>query len=179
MHYDSSFSIAGEWRLRRPRFSAKGGQREFDERTEELKKEVLIDIKGVYQQDGESDEIELFTTGTYYKRDGCYCIAYEESEMTGFEGTHTTVRVREDGSMVTLARTGASKSQLIVEQGVRHQCHYDTGYGAMTIGVSGDRIVSTLDKTGGRLEFGYSLDINTSLASENQITIQVRQSGAQ
>lgn len=142
-----------------------------------MKKEVLIDIKGIYNQDGEEDAIELFTTGSYYKRNGCYCISYEESEMTGFEGTHTLVQVEDGGKKVTLQRTGTSKSQLIIERGVRHQCHYDTGAGgAMMIGVSGDRIVSDLGSAGGKLEFSYSLDINTLLASENTVYINVRES---
>ena len=74
-----------------------------------------------------------------------------------------------------LLRTGTAKSQLIVERGVRHQCHYDTGYGPMMIGVSGDRVVSELGDHGGRLEFAYSLDVNTLLASENAVYINVRE----
>lgn len=103
-----------------------------------MKKDVLIEIKGVYKQEGDEDEIELFTTGSYYKRNGNYYIAYDESEATGFDGTHTVLKV-EQSDKVTLLRTGTAKSQLIVERGVRHQCHYDTGYGPMMIGVSGDR----------------------------------------
>ena len=109
-----------------------------------MKKDVLIDIKGIYRQDGEQDQVELVTTGSYYKRNGDYYIAYDESEMTGFDGTHTVLRV-EGSQRVTLSRSGSTKSQLIIERGVRHQCHYDTGYGAMTIGVSGDRVFSDLD----------------------------------
>ena len=45
----------------------------------------------------------------------------------------------------------------------------------MTIGVSGDRIVSHLDDNGGRLEFASSLDVNTLLASENAVYINVRE----
>ncbi len=139
-----------------------------------MKKDVIIEIRGVYRQEGDEDEIELFTTGSYYKRNGNYFIAYDESEATGFEGTRTLLKV-ESNDRVTLSRSGASKSQLIIERGVRHQCHYDTGYGAMTIGVSGDRIVSHLDDNGGRLEFSYSLDVNTLLASENAVYINVRE----
>ena len=76
---------------------------------------------------------------------------------------------------VTLSRSGAAKAQLIIERGVRHQCHYDTGYGPMMIGVSGDRVVSELGDHGGRLEFAYSLDVNTLLASENAVYINVRE----
>ncbi len=140
-----------------------------------MKKDVLIDIKGIYRQDGEQDQVELVTTGSYYKRNGDYYIAYDESEMTGFEGTRTVLRV-EGSQRVTLSRSGSTKSQLIIERGVRHQCHYDTGYGAMTIGVSGDRVSADLDDHGGRLQFSYSLDVNTSLASENEVFINVRES---
>ena len=132
-----------------------------------MKKDVLIEIKGVYKQEGDEDEIELFTTGSYYKRNGNYYIAYDESEATGFDGTHTVLKV-EQSDKVTLLRTGTAKSQLIVERGVRHQCHYDTGYGAMTIGVSGDRVVSHLDDHGGALEFAYSRQARIRLLARHQ-----------
>lgn len=138
-----------------------------------MKKDVLIEIKGIYRQEEDEDSIELFTVGSYYKRNGHYYIAYDESEATGFDGTHTVVRV-EDGR-VTMIRSGGTKSQLIIERGKRHQCHYDTGVGSMTIGVSGDKVVSDLDDHGGNLEFSYSLDVNTMLTSENSVSIRVRE----
>ena len=48
------------------------------------------------------------------------------------------------------------------------------GHVAMYI-ENGDYIHSTLTEEGGELGFGYSLDVNTSLASENTVTITVRQ----
>ena len=134
----------------------------------------MIEIKGVYRQDGDEDSVELFTTGSYYKRNGHYYIAYDESEVTGFEGSRTVLKV-EEGGRVTMTRSGRVHSQLIIEQGVRHQCHYDTGYGSMTIGISGDRVDSGLTDEGGRLEFSYSLDVNTLLASENAVYVNVRE----
>ena len=74
-----------------------------------MKKDVLIEIKGVYKQEGDEDEIELFTTGSYYKRNGNYYIAYDESEATGFDGTHTVLKV-EQSDKVTLLRTGKAIS---------------------------------------------------------------------
>ena len=140
-----------------------------------MKKEVTINIRGTYSyEDEEDDVIELFTTGEYYRKDGSYFISYLESEATGFEGSRTTLKV-EDASCVTLSRSGKERTQLIVQNGVRHQCHYDVGYGDMMIGVSGHSIRSTLDDSGGKLEFKYSLDINSLLASENEMQIVVRE----
>lgn len=136
------------------------------------KKDVMIQIRGVYAQEDDEDSVEFVTDGTYYKDHDRYVIAYEESEMTGMAGSRTKLTVEGD-RCVTMTRSAPAQSQLIIERGVRHQCHYDTGAGAMTIGVCGDRIVSTLDDNGGMLEFAYSLDINTSLASENEVIVIV------
>ena len=142
-----------------------------------MKKDVLIEIKGVYKQEGDEDEIELFTTGSYYKRNGNYYIAYDESEATGFDGTHTVLKV-EQSDKVTLLRTGTAKSQLIVERGVRHQCHYDTGYGAMTLGVAADEIHSRLTDEGGEVEFSYTLDADqNTILSRNLVKISVKRTG--
>jgi len=140
-----------------------------------MKKNVLISIKGVYCTGEESPEvIELFTTGQYYKKKGSYYISYEESEATGYEGCRTTVSVEGDGK-VTVERSGKSASQLIVQKGIRHQCRYNLGYGDMTIGVSGASVKSSLSDRGGNLEFKYSLDINSLLASENEMYIHIHE----
>ncbi len=139
-----------------------------------MKKDVLISITGTQLQDGEKDVIELVTTGSFYRRGGSYYIAYDESEATGFEGSRTTVKLEEQDSRVTMKRSGNISSQLIVERGIRHQCNYDTGYGNIIIGVLGDHIRTTLTDEGGKLEFGYSLDVNASLASEHSVAIEVR-----
>lgn len=138
-----------------------------------MKKDVLINIRGVYAVDDDKDVIELFTTGTFTRKNGEYIICYDETEATGFEGSHTTMRVHP--GKVTLQRTGAANSQLIIEQGVRHQCHYDIGYGEMMIGVSGGKIKSSLTDQGGNVEFRYSLDINSLLASENEMYVSVKE----
>ena len=140
-----------------------------------MKKDVLISIKGVYNTEDDKDVIELFTTGQYYKKDGCYYICYEESEATGFEGSSTTLKVDAE-KMVTLERCGTANSQLIVEQGVRHQCCYDAGYGDLVVGVIGSRIKSSLTDKGGNLEVKYSLDINSMYASENEMHINIKES---
>ncbi len=139
-----------------------------------MKKDVLISIKGVYRSEDDNDVIELFTTGTYYKKSGRYYICYNESEATGFEGSRTTLTVDKQDK-VTLERSGKSRAQLIVERGVRHQCHYDVGAGDIILGVLGNSIKSSLGDGGGRLEVKYSLDINSALASENEMYVHVKE----
>ncbi|MCI9510616.1 MAG: DUF1934 domain-containing protein [Angelakisella sp.] len=135
--------------------------------------EALIKIRGIQRVDGDNDVVELLTTGFFSKRKDGYLISYEESEATGFEGASTTLLYEEKEDRVTLTRTGSVNSQLIVEKGKRHQCSYDLGFGSMIIGVSCDHLQSTLSSEGGNISFGYSLDLNTALTSENHVLVSV------
>ncbi len=138
-----------------------------------MKKDVLISIKGIQTIDGEQDVIELVTTGGYYQKGGKHYIVYEESDATGFKGTKTTVKV-EDGC-VTMMRGQPCRSQLIIEKGVRHQCHYGTEYGDLMVGVLGDKVIADFTEQTGDVNFKYSLDINTSLTSENEVFIKIKE----
>ena len=139
-------------------------------------KEFLITIVGTQRdEDGESEEVELFTTGNFYRTANSWCVAYDESEATGFQGAKTTLKV-EGSRRVTMRRTGERmRSQLIIEKGERHQCCYDTGYGTMTLGISGDHIESKIDDNGGHLSVRYTLDINAVQASENELLVDVEE----
>jgi uncharacterized beta-barrel protein YwiB (DUF1934 family) len=140
-----------------------------------MNKDCYISIKGMqfYDSDEENGSIELFTQGKYSQKNGDYYITYKESQATGMEGVTTTLKI-EGSRRVTLIRSGAQRSQLIVENGKRHLSHYDTGFGGLMIGVSGANILSTLNQDGGELEFDYTLDINSSLASKNKMFITVK-----
>lgn len=138
-----------------------------------MKQEALIKIKGIQRAGGDDDVVELLTTGSFAREDGNYIISYEESEATGFEGAQTTLLYEEAEGRVTLTRSGSVNTQLIIEKGKRHQCSYDLGYGSMIIGVNCSVIHSTLSEAGGQIAFGYSLDLNTALTSENQVIIAV------
>jgi len=139
-----------------------------------MKKDVFIHIRGIQCVDGLRDETELFTRGRYYRRNSSYYITYDESEATGYEGCKTTLKV-EASNKVTLTRSGADRAQLVVERGNRNIGHYGTELGDLMIGVNPKVIDSHLTDEGGRLRFSYSLDINTSLFSENEVYINVEE----
>ena len=60
---------------------------------------VIISIKGTQvSAEGGPDEMELVTAGVLNQEgEGRYTISYEESELTGLEGTTTVVRGRPPG----------------------------------------------------------------------------------
>lgn len=140
--------------------------------------DALINIKGtVFSGEGNPDVIELVTTGRYFTKDNNKYISYAESEATGMSGV-TTLKV-EGSDTVTLIRNGAAKSRLIISKGQRQLCHYGTEYGELMVGISGCHVNSKLNDAGGELSFDYTLDVNSSTVSRNEVFISVREANNQ
>ena len=139
-----------------------------------MEENYLITIKGTMEQDGKSDTVELMTRGSLVHKDNAYYIIYKETEATGYEGCTTTVKVADDARKVSMLQFGKVPSQLIIEKGTRHLCHYETGYGAISLGVAADVIEHQLGDQGGKLKFSYTLDSGAeNFISRNLVDISV------
>ena len=139
-----------------------------------MEKDVIISIRGTQDYSGtDPDTMELVTEGKLAVQDGALCLSYEESELTGMEGTTTVFQVEPE--KVTLLRLGSVQSEMVFEEGRRHMSLYSTPYGNMEIGVRARRLNSTLELTGGRLEIYYDIEINHMLAGQSLFRIDVRE----
>ena len=138
-----------------------------------MEKEVVISIKGMQSYEGAlPDVIELVTEGRLARDGAGYTLSYQESELTGLEGTLTTIQV--DGEQVTLLRVGEFNSQLVFQEGRRHLSVYNTPYGAMEIGVHTRHLLAELNDQGGDIEVDYSVEVDHALAGRNIFRINVR-----
>ena len=68
-----------------------------------------------------------------------------------------------------------ARSTLIIEPGRRHVCHYDSGYGVLSLGVAADEILNGLTEQGGEVEFSYTLDTGSTQISYNKVKITVQE----
>lgn len=139
-----------------------------------MDKKYIITIDGRQSASDMNEKLSLSTLGNYGVVDGKNIIQYEESETTGFEGDITTLVVEQE-RRATLKRRGKTSSDLIIEMGQRNLCHYDTGDGALAIGVFAHRISNRLGPDGGELKLRYSLDVNANTVSTNELNITVRE----
>lgn len=137
-------------------------------------KTVMISILGLQEyENADPDSIELTITGKLTRTAHGYHLSYQESELTGMEGTHTSFEI--SPSHVVLTRTGLMNSEMVFERGVRHLSLYKTPYGNFEIGVATRHIHSTIDENGGELEVNYAIDIDHQLAGENRFSLKVRE----
>lgn len=139
-----------------------------------MKKDVLITIKGLQNyEDQDEDSIELVTKGTYYQKDEDYYIVYKESELTGLGETTTTVKI--EPNRVTVIRFGDTQSHMIFEEGEKHVSYYDTGAGALTIGISTKQIRKAVNSFSATLMIDYTMEVNNSMVGENAFNISVKE----
>ena len=136
-----------------------------------MTEDYTINITGKQEYDGDTGEISMSTVGTYRQRDGVRFIAYKEYDEEDPRVSRTAVLKVEPGK-VTMSRTGSS-TRLILEEGRRHLCLYDTGFGSLTVGVFTSSLRQSLDHRGGSLEIKYTLDIDSNLSSSNELLVEV------
>ena len=145
-----------------------------------IKEDFLIQVEtrveDARDESQEPERIQLMTRGSFEFRNGCFFISYQESEATGYDGCTTTLKINSDSRRVSMIRRGPANAHLIIEKGIRHLCHYDTGMGSLTMGVAADEIRHHLTPgEGGTACFSYALDMDpVGQLSRNYVNIQVR-----
>ena len=134
----------------------------------------IITVIGKQTVDGEQDKIEVITAGDMAIEEGKITITYPEfTNDTPAKQTDTAVTL--ENGVLCIDRQGEMSSHLILEQGVRHECLYQTPMGQMFIGIFTDSITVDVDEHGGVINAAYQLDFNRSVVSYNEFNISVKE----
>ena len=141
-----------------------------------MEKDVVISVMGMQKfEKQDSDKVELVTEGKLAREAGNYIITYSESEMTGLEGTVTTIQVNPAQDQVTLIRVGQFNSQMVFQEGRRHLSMYNTPYGAMAVGVNTRHMFAELSDAQGEIEVDYNIEVDHSVAGRNIFKISYKE----
>lgn len=139
-------------------------------------KDVNITIQGrpAYETQ-EADAVELLTKGTLAigEKEGHFDLSYEETELTGMQGTTTTFKITP--RRILLMRSGPVNNQMLFEEGRRHTAVYATPYGNLQVGVCASHVFSSIGECGGDMEIDYAIEIDHAMAGENSLRIRVKE----
>lgn len=137
-----------------------------------MKKNIMISLVSIQWQNNEKSETELLTKAKFSHENGFDVISYEDTSATGFEGSVTIIKLEGEKS-ASIIRRGTANSALSLEIGRKHFCQYGTPYGNFQIGVYTQAIENTINNNG-RIYLKYTLDLNSSYLSDNEIIITVQ-----
>lgn len=128
-----------------------------------MKRTVMLSLQGKQTYPGQEPElIELMTDGTLEEVANGWIISYDESSLTGLEGVTTNFHIQ--NGCVTLTRTGKLQSQMVFQQGVRHDSLYQMEFGALLMTVCATHIDWKLSSEGGTVDLKYLIEIEHSVA---------------
>ena len=125
------------------------------------------------------EELEMVTEGEMIRlRDPvtgeeAVTVAYEESELTGMEGSRTTVLFStDDPGLVHMIRSGEVNTALTFRAHHRAICTYETPYMPFQIGIHG-LVVDNRLLTDGTLVLDYIIEIRGARAERSRMEMHV------
>ncbi len=117
---------------------------------------------------------ELLTEGKLVTTPYRVELMYEESEMSGMEGSVSTIGFdRDNPGLVTLMRSGMVRSALVFEQGKRHTSIYQTPFSSFELCAHTLRVENKL-LTEGTLALEYILSFHGVESEHCRLLISVR-----
>ena len=139
-----------------------------------MMKDVWISISNRQSSGPEEENTTIFdTAGYYFFDDGVGVLSYQESELTGLEGTRTSVMVMPD--QVVVDRDGMLTGRMIFREGTRDSFPYNTPYGQMMLGIDTRSIRHNFNESGGDVEIDYVTDLAHTYVSRNKFRISVKE----
>jgi uncharacterized beta-barrel protein YwiB (DUF1934 family) len=99
-------------------------------------------------------------------------VSYQETELTGLQGTTTMLRI--NGPVVTLLREGTVNSQMVFEEGVAHESLYQMAFGTLMLTVKASFVYYDIVSDGGTIDLSYNIDIENTEAGVIDYHLDIR-----
>lgn len=139
-----------------------------------MSKNAVIKIIGTQKYGNDSDKIELTTIGNIEETDDLYILRYKEEQEPPKKPTRVKLSIDKNEKRVEMMRSGAVGSLLIIERSKRNLCNYSTEYGNILMGIYGKNIENEFDGKKGTFTFGYDIDVNGAITSQNEVKVELK-----
>ena len=136
-----------------------------------MEKRAIISVKSFSDIDP-NEAIEVVTPGTFIIHDEWFKAIYEESEISGMDGTTTTLNIK-DNSMV-LERVGSINTNMEFKEGVTAVSLYNTPYGILDLNVDTKKLKINIDENGGEIHSKYVLGLEGQEGISTELSIKIK-----
>ena len=134
---------------------------------------ILIDKRIISSSDDKAEKSEFYTRGTGFMKNGVYYFMYNESEVSGLEGTKTTIKVKDN--IVSIIRTGSVNSMLVFSGGGTDCSSYETQYGNFDVTIHTQSVLADIEDYTGQISIKYAIEISKMNEIQRvEINIKIR-----
>ena len=120
----------------------------------------------------EDEFIEVVTPGKFYITKSGYKVEYDETELSGMEGTKTTMIIKE--KYFKLNRVGTTETNMEFEKNTQSVSLYKTPFGAMSVIVDTKDIEINMDDNGGTIHILYTLNVEGQQLIETDLNVIIK-----
>lgn len=123
--------------------------------------------------DPEPETIEINSMGVFTEKDGRAELSYDETEVTGMEGSRTAVSfATAQEAIVSMIREGMVSTVLVFEEGKRHHCVYNTPIMPFEVCVHTIKVENKLLDEG-TLDLDYIVEIRGARAERTKFRMEI------
>lgn len=119
-----------------------------------MSKKAIISICST-QDIGEKEKIEVVTVGEFSNNGDEFIATYDETEISGMEGTKTTLKIK--GDKVVLHREGTTSTKMEFQKNNTQVALYNTPYGMLELKTSTKELDLDVNEKGGNISIKYHL----------------------
>ena len=119
-----------------------------------MSKKAIISICST-QDIGEKEKIEVLTVGEFSINGDEFIATYDETEISGMEGTKTTLKIK--GDKVVLHREGTTSTKMEFQKDNTQVALYNTPYGMLELKTSTKELDLDVNEKGGNISIKYHL----------------------
>ena len=137
-----------------------------------MEKSAVISIRSFSDLD-KDEVIEVVTPGKFHLGESEFKAVYEESEISGMDGTTTTLVIKDD--VLVLEREGSTSTRMEFNKGEDVISLYNTPYGMLNLNIDTKRLKINMNEEGGEIHSKYviGLDGQEGITTILDIKIQV------
>ncbi|MDZ4994191.1 DUF1934 family protein [Clostridium perfringens] len=119
-----------------------------------MSKKAIISICST-QDIGEQEKIEVVTVGEFSIDGDEFIATYDETEISGMEGTRTTLKIK--GDKVVLHREGTTSTKMEFQKDNTAVALYNTPYGMLELKTATKELDLDVNENGGNISIKYHL----------------------
>ena len=135
-----------------------------------MEKSAVISIRSFSDLD-KDEVIEVVTPGKFHLGESEFKAVYEESEISGMDGTTTTLVIKDD--VLVLEREGSTSTRMEFKKGEDVISLYNTPYGMMNINISTKELDIDMDEDGGVIYTKYVLGLEGQPGITTELKVKI------
>ena len=136
-----------------------------------MEKSAIISVRS-FSDLNKDEVIEVVTPGKFHLGGSEFKAVYEESEISGMDGTTTTLVIKDDA--LILEREGSTTTRMEFKKGEEVVSLYNTPYGMMNINISTKELDIDMDDDGGVIYTKYILGLEGQPGITTELKVKIR-----